>query len=595
MPASTPASLVDCNKLFNIPIYQRLFVWGEEQINLLLNDLFDAMSSANPYYVGIVTVVENDGKWDIVDGQQRLTFFSLWAAYLTRLSSTSPWYNFLFTAKNELRISYVGRSEDQQDLILIASGTRIEDVKNANFKKFIACAEKFKMDKFLDDDDGFNEYSNYIYRGTSFLVSELPNNYRPKDLNLFFEKMNSTGRQLTQVEQIKGKYFPKYASLFDMCLNFEERCVVDNIRDDENNAGEIFLNILNDTTTQAEDEKTQENKISSSQSILSPEVFLLHSLYLTAESGNDIPHDERKILGTFRDHVGCDKKIQPECLLNTMIQYRKWLDENIIYLKQADGDSYEYVFRRDTEKNDEVDDSSKNDDRKMRQFQSMLYVSSSNWQQWVLDAYLHRSEFSLELLKAQDDSRPDHSIPEEIADMSYGKINRYWFWKLDYILWEKQLSTPDIFSDYKLSLDEAEAGAIRNYKFRRNRSIEHLHPQTDGGQVEWNKIKHSFGNLAMISSSFNSLQQNESIGVKFARLRDTQIPQRRLESIKMLLMFKLAGGEEKGWTIEKAIKHGKDMFQILGFNQRAIDEWEREQRGETPEANQATLDCLETQ
>ena len=103
MPASTPASLVDCNKLFNIPIYQRLFVWGEEQINLLLNDLFDAMSSANPYYVGIVTVVENDGKWDIVDGQQRLTFFSLWAAYLTRLSSTSPWYNFLFTAKKRAK------------------------------------------------------------------------------------------------------------------------------------------------------------------------------------------------------------------------------------------------------------------------------------------------------------------------------------------------------------------------------------------------------------------------------------------------------------------------------------------------------------
>ena len=91
----------------------------------------------------------------------------------------------------------------------------------------------------------------------------------------------------------------------------------------------------------------------------------------------------------------------------------------------------------------------------------------------------------------------------------------------------------------------------------------------------------------MISSSFNSLQQNDPIGVKFARLRDTQIPERRLESIKMLLMFKLAGGEEKGWTIEKVIQHGKEMLQLLGFDKDAIAKWEREQRGEASiEANQ---------
>ena len=70
----------------------------------------------------------------------------------------------------------------------------------------------------------------------------------------------------------------------------------------------------------------------------------------------------------------------------------------------------------------------------------------------------------------------------------------------------------------------------------------------------------------MISSSFNSLQQNDSIGVKFARLRDTQIPQKNLESIKMLLMFKLAGGQESGWTVETMQDHEKEMLKLLNQN-----------------------------
>ena len=67
----------------------------------------------------------------------------------------------------------------------------------------------------------------------------------------------------------------------------------------------------------------------------------------------------------------------------------------------------------------------------------------------------------------------------------------------------------------------------------------------------------------MISSSFNSLQQNDTIGVKFARLKDTQIPQKSLESIKLLLMFALANRKEDGWTTEKAQQHGVAMYELL--------------------------------
>ena len=72
-----------------------------------------------------------------------------------------------------------------------------------------------------------------------------------------------------------------------------------------------------------------------------------------------------------------------------------------------------------------------------------------------------------------------------------------------------------------------------------------------------------FGNLAMISSSFNSSQGNDSVGVKFARLNDVQIPNKKLESIKMLLMFLKAGGKDNSWLPQTATEHGVKMYNIL--------------------------------
>lgn len=536
----TPAQLAVENKKLNIPIYQRLFVWEEEQIELLLDDLTSTSGNNSPYYIGIITVVEKDGKWDIVDGQQRLTFLSLFGAYCCSNNHQSVWKNFLYTGNDELRINYMGRAEDKDDLEKIAQGDA--DVVNRNFRIFLECIKKKFPDPISEN------FAAYVYHHASFLITELPADYAPQDLNLFFEKMNATGKQLTAVEQIKGKYFPAHAAEFDDCLNFEKG-------ESQSNQRMSLWYILNrSSVTVKEEDNTVCNADSTNSSILTPEVFLLHCLEILAPK--DMPRDERKILETFKNHVASDVpgKISPSTLLKTMKTYRKWLDENIIYLKASADGSWEYAFRHD---NAAEDEDTPADDKKMKQFQAMLYVSSSNYQIWVLDAYLSSKPFSLDLLKKQDNER--HTINQEA--MTYQSIDRYWFWKLDYLLWEKFMDSKEQPENYNLSPDEK--SAIRNYKFRRNRSIEHLHPQTDRDIAEWEEAKHCFGNLAMISSSFNSLQQNDSIGVKFARLRDTQIPQKKLESIKMLLMFKCAGGNENEWTVDVMQKHEEEMLKLL--------------------------------
>ena len=75
----------------------------------------------------------------------------------------------------------------------------------------------------------------------------------------------------------------------------------------------------------------------------------------------------------------------------------------------------------------------------------------------------------------------------------------------------------------------------------------------------------------MISSSFKSAQSNGSLATEFGRVKD-QVSLGRLESIKMLLMFRLAEGLESKWTTDIAEKHGREMHDLLKNNKVSYDE-----------------------
>lgn len=63
----------------SIPEYQRPYVWGEKQIDKLINDLKDHQEqfTDSPYYLGSVILHAQDGCLNIIDGQQRLTTLAL--------------------------------------------------------------------------------------------------------------------------------------------------------------------------------------------------------------------------------------------------------------------------------------------------------------------------------------------------------------------------------------------------------------------------------------------------------------------------------------------------------------------------------------
>ena len=231
-----------CDRKMLVPIYQRLFVWDEDRIRKLLDNLFSASENVDmPYYIGIITVHEKNGAWEIVDGQQRLTFLTLLGCALNRhghilqrQDGSKTWKDFVLLPQGENRISYIGRRGDA-DAIKKWWGANdgFDPVGlSGSFGMFYNVFEKFSNDyhrKISGSSDGgskddLSKFGEYCFRNVLFLVNCLPQEYGPFDLNLYFEKMNSTGKQLEPIDVVKGKWFssPEYVSKFNMCMNFDK-------------------------------------------------------------------------------------------------------------------------------------------------------------------------------------------------------------------------------------------------------------------------------------------------------------------------------------------------------------------------------------
>ena len=63
--------IINNNYYFNIPIYQRLYVWGKEQVQTLLCDIWEACKDEKEvFYLGGTLVIDRSFQHDL--GRDRL-------------------------------------------------------------------------------------------------------------------------------------------------------------------------------------------------------------------------------------------------------------------------------------------------------------------------------------------------------------------------------------------------------------------------------------------------------------------------------------------------------------------------------------------
>lgn len=67
-----PKSVGDVSGAFYVPAYQRGYRWGRDEVERLLGDIWE--SEGTPYYLQPVVIKSMpDGRWELIDGQQRFT------------------------------------------------------------------------------------------------------------------------------------------------------------------------------------------------------------------------------------------------------------------------------------------------------------------------------------------------------------------------------------------------------------------------------------------------------------------------------------------------------------------------------------------
>lgn len=607
----TPKDIIE--QEYRIPLYQRLFAWSEIEVRKLLSDLkahFESdrfKKNKNPYYLGVITTINHNRVIDLVDGQQRFTVMILLSIYFKK--NVEGWKKFYNESK---RLKLVARTEDEEFLRNIAKDDdfikKLRENKylyiNQKMKDALLCIDDFIYNSFSDNENLMIEFANNIYEYLTFFISELPEHYikNPILLNKYFEDLNSSGRSLEQHEILKvqllrehhesGKllaiwnlvsqmdtpiisrgendndvvYSRKYHDAINLCREGKYNELLKYIQNGSFVESSEIPNTIDVLPTQKLD-KTSSTYSERQSSIISFSNFLLMVLDITAScNGSDSFYQKEKLIERFNK-----TEFDLDQFYYNLLFYRLLLDYYVVRKDISNGQSRFILNFCDIEQKE----NSTNNKDKLRQYLSMLTVSTQfyNWMkpyiEYLRDNSLNKSsEEILRWIKVFDNNNRDKTYPQKIksCEIMYPKIERYWFWRLDYYLWEMckdaNVRCQEIFSKEDIKV-------VKEYTFRENRSIEHLHPQNESYNEIWDE-KHinSFGNLAMVSQSFNSLQSNDNVRVKFARIQE-QIDNKALQSIKMLTMYRMANNEHTNWTNELAVRNNDLMCEILdeSFNE----------------------------
>lgn len=579
--------------LFNtIPIYQRLFEWDTENIVTLLEDLikeYDQTGGQGDYYIGLLTSTKNN---ELVDGQQRFTVLMLLGSVLQKYYD--KWEGFLVT-ENKLRLDFASRPLDNTYLRFLIEDKADECRSYRNFKMQNGYKQvRIFMEEKVPEEKRCS-FASYVFHHLCFFISNLPGEYSPRDLNKYFERMNTTGKNLEQHEILKVKLLSnldndvdKYMLLWNKLADVDTLLIRERKGENSEDVKRQALtsditaifsgNLINGMNGDVHDDAISIGEISASDSTPKKErelikdshcamtfpYLLLQVLYRKLDGKIKCTISDffkpNNLLSIFEEYLPFSgKKVNKEDIKGFM--------ERLLRARLA----LDICFVRPTEYGYSLDMNLPEDNvalKNLLMLQSMIYVSSSNytnyrWFNWLMDvvdkAGIPEAESFYRTLLNEVDK--EFKVPT-YENLTYKGDIRYWFWRLDFYIWQHR--------DELFKKGSPEWHIADNYIFKRNRSVEHIAPQTPQSQstLKWDDSKEdrvlrdSFGNLVMISQGLNSSLSNESYEVKAAHVQSfcNGSKSGSIESLKLLVAYK---DYPDGWSKDAIKEHGRKMYTWL--------------------------------
>lgn len=604
----------DKNKCkYIIPIYQRNYAWGDDEISSLLQDIKNACEKTKEkdksYYIGSLVVYRRENSdFEVIDGQQRLTTLTLIMHYLGKLSFRNVFFEH--------------RDESEQALSNLNS-----EKLPSNFSQALKTIKKV-IDEWGNNKD---EIVKFLLDKVEIIRTEVPEG---TDLNHYFEIMNTRGEQLEKHEILKARLMKKlskgtkqslFAKIWDACSDMSRYVVMGIIEpelrknifgEDWTNIPKTFTEIVDnykgeekDTTPDVDPQQNGNSESDESsiislienyndkivQSIQNNEFtngsfnsvidfpnFLIHVLRVYLEqnpkdkSVRDISLDEKYLLSYFDEEWGEDDVIKfIDILLSCRYLFDKYVIKSSTLRAENEhwslwtiikGKSSNYYYKNTFgSDNDESNDTESNEKTKsVIMLLSMFHVSNpsriyKNWLYAVLRAlYAHREKIKFNsyvrfLEKLCDKFYFGNNCQEkDITDIILGKE------KIDFSSnnkkWNDGVLVPNfIFNrlDYQLWKEHKEKYPKFRFTFRN--SVEHHYPQHPSVGDELESGLNDFGNLYLLSQSKNSSLGNSSPEEKKKHYRNNEY-----DSLKQAIMMNY-----NEWTEREIKEHGEEMLKIL--------------------------------
>lgn len=663
----TIEKLIVFNKSVNIqvPLYQRLYVWGIEEVKLFIEDISEAfVQEKSSYYIGNMMFANkqsyNDIFIDLIDGQQRFTTLWLTSILLSKYNNDLKKFAFI---ENRPRLSFVSRP-NVNDFFKSLENKNIDVLNNQNpyFGVIDFSIEPLKngleniynalkdvVVKFNWSEADLTQFSSYLFSNILMVQTTVP---LKNDLNQIFESLNSGGKQLENHQILKSRLLkvlkaanlPKdeidilvykwdAASKMNLYLersvysitsnNWETtiRSQVWNTEFKSNKSSDYFdlrnynnstiepislIKILEESVDADSINKEGKSQQETSKSIISYSQFLLHILRvynLIYKIETVVPVDSQNLLayyntinGEFSNSENVKKYIELVFDLRYLFDKYviRWSSENqdslllnkIYYNKTTSGSKTSFSVRREFV----------TENKQISLLQSVMYIVQEFKTQYWITSYLHYlynryhienvdedyntsiNEALLFLEKMDnyfycqktEEERIMSSLSfqnltelftnKEIGDYNYverqlNKLNgtnffRYWFYKVEYLLWKNRLK-------FKSLLTEDEYLLWEEFRINFKKSIEHIYPQSKDGflnntddidfeNTDKTELKDYFGNLVLLTVSENSEYGNMSVDDKKTKYK-LKLIENHIDALKSSLIFNLVDQDNDNW------------------------------------------------
>ena len=609
-----------------IPIYQRNYAWGDKEISLLIQDLENAcQKSKDNYYIGSLVVYKREnGDFEVIDGQQRLTTLTLIMHYLCM----NELYENDFT-----RNVYFEHRKDSDWALEHLGSDNIPDV----FKEALSSIKKYwGVDKRSVDKK--KELADFLLKHVEIIRTEVPND---TDLNHYFEIMNIRGEQLEKHEILKARLLeilPEgiqrsvFAQIWDACSDMSRYALIgiesglrSNIfgkdwqgipklfndiiqdykinventnkkvkvqQDADSTGGQLSILDLIDKSNEQIVQPIQNNEFSegSFNSVIDFPNFLMHVLRIYLELRcddsrfKDVSLDERELLNSFGKDWSKENVIDfIDTLLSCRYLFDKYViksstlrseDEHWSLWKIVKGSSNNYYYKNTFGgDNNESNDTESNEQTKTAiMLLSMFHVSNpsriyKNWLYAVLRAlYTHREKIRFNsyirfLEKLCDNFYFGNNCQEkDITDIILGEEKINFY--SNNKKWNDGVLVPNfVFNRLDYQLWKKYKEKYPKFRFTFRSSVEHHYPQHPSEEYGLERLEKK------ILDNFGNLyllsqSKNSRLSNLTPEAKCSYYKNKNYDSLKQALMMEKTK-ELNNWKNEEILKHGEEMLEIL--------------------------------